>query len=312
MWHISAGPVSRSFHRELIRHGIALVGPGDPGKWSPSRAATYQNTAVKAFAEAVSVGDVMMLRVGTRRLVAVGLVAGPYEFVESFDDMNGLDVQHCRRVRWFELPKAIDFERPVFGVKLPLAEVTDREPIEFATMLLSSPPTRWQEDRLPSLPPESAELTEIPEALRDVVGLARDLTQLYQNPPVFGSQPSEAEIVTHLVVPFFRAIGWPPELLGVEWNRVDLAVFDRLPRSPETCRLVVEAKQFGTGVEAALDQGISYSRALGKPRDVLVTDGVRYRLYDALNDFAVAAYANFNRLKVSAAGLFNMLSRTTG
>lgn len=253
----------------------------------------------------------MMLRVGTRRLVAIGLVAGPYEYADSFDDMNGLDVQHCRRMRWFELPKPMVFDRPVFGVKLPLSEVTDSEPIEFATLLLSSPPTRWQDDPLQPLLPETAEMTDIPASLRDVVGLARDLTQLYQNPLCFGSQPSEAEIVAHLVVPFFRAIGWPPEHLGVEWNRIDLAVFERLPRTADSCRLVVEAKQFATGVEAALDQGIRYSRALVEPRDVLVTDGIRYRLYDASNDFAVVAYANFNRLKVTAAALFNRLSRTT-
>jgi len=65
----------------------------------------------------------------------------------------------------------------------------------------------------------------------------------------------------------------------------------------------------GVGVEGALEQAKGYVQALGTPRDIVVTDGVRYRLYAAARDFAPAAYANLVRLKQPALDLFNRLKR---
>jgi hypothetical protein len=76
-----------------------------------------------------------------------------------------------------------------------------------------------------------------------------------------------------------------------------------------SCHLVIEAKRLGAGVEGALEQAKGYVQALGVPRDVLVTDGVRYRLYAAAQDFAPIAYANLVRLKRSALNLFERIKR---
>jgi hypothetical protein len=42
---------------------------------------------------------------------------------------------------------------------------------------------------------------------------------------------------------------------------------------------------------------------------VMVTDGIRCRLYDGRRDFAPVAYANLIRLKASASELFNRIRR---
>jgi hypothetical protein len=107
-----------------------------------------------------------------------------------------------------------------------------------------------------------------------------------------------------------RALGWPPERIAVKWRYVDIALFDALPRTAENCHLVIEAKRFGAGVEGALEQARAYVQALGIKADALVTDGVRYRMYDAGRDFAPVAYANLGRLKRSAADLFARLRRS--
>jgi hypothetical protein len=49
--------------------------------------------------------------------------------------------------------------------------------------------------------------------------------------------------------------------------------------------------------------------ALGIPRDVVVTDGVRYRIYEGSRGFAHVAYANLARLKRPAADLFARMQR---
>ena len=88
-----------------------------------------------------------------------------------------------------------------------------------------------------------------------------------------------------------------------------MALFRALPRTPENCCLVIEAKRLGGGVEGALEQAVGYLQALGIQRDVVVTDGVRYRMYAAENGFAPVAYANLARLKQSAMELFTRLRR---
>ena len=62
-------------------------------------------------------------------------------------------------------------------------------------------------------------------------------------------------------------------------------------------------------MEGALGQAIRYVSALGIPCDVVVTDGIRYRMYEAANNFAPVAYANLARLKQSAVELFDRMRR---
>ena len=110
-------------------------------------------------------------------------------------------------------------------------------------------------------------------------------------------------------MPFFRSLGWSQEQIAIKWRYIDVALFRTLPRTPENCHLNVEAKHLGAGVEGALEQAVGYVESLGVRRDVVVTDGVRYRLYDGQREFAPLAYANLLRLKKSAAELFIRLKR---
>ena len=61
--------------------------------------------------------------------------------------------------------------------------------------------------------------------------------------------------------------------------------------------------------EGALAQAVGYVSALGVPCDVVVTDGIRYRMYAADKDFAPVAYANLDRLKRSSLELFARMRR---
>lgn len=123
----------------------------------------------------------------------------------------------------------------------------------------------------------------------------------------FRGLPSEDEMLVHFVIPLFRGMGWPQELLAVKWNYIDLAVFGSLPRVPENCCLVVEAKRLGIGAESALQQAVDYSKKLPDGCDVLLTDGFRYRLYGSTGDFQPVAYANLLALKASGASLLERL-----
>jgi len=311
IWQLSGGPASRSYAEVFVRHGVGLVGPGDPGAWNAERSdEDYGGSFVRRFASEMKVGDVVLLRTGLSKIRAVGLVAGDYEYLNQFDDVNGWDLQHARRIRWCELPVEYEFGSSVFGANPPrLSRVGCEAVVGYAQRFVASPPTYWQEKPLPMLPTEEPLLDEPPEALRNVVAEVHDLYPLLWDRERFGEHITEDELVAHFVVPLLRALGWPPERIAVKWRYIDVAVFAALPRTPENCRFVIEAKRLGAGVEGALEQAKGYVQALNVLRDIVVTDGVRYRLYAAAQDYAPVAYANLVRLKRPALDLFNRLRR---
>lgn len=311
IWQVSAGPASRSYADVFLKHGVALVGPGDAGPWTPERDDNeFEGGFVRRFASEIVTGDVVLLRTGLATVAAVGLIAGDYLYVNAFDDVNGWDLQHARRVRWCRLPTQHVFAGSAFGANPPRSSrVWSKDVVEFAERFLNSPPTYWQTAPLPELPAEEPPLDHVPDALRGIIAEAADLVPLFWDGQAFGEPPSEDELITHFVVPFLRSLGWPPERIAVKWRYIDVAVFQALPRTPENCHLVIEAKRLGAGVEGALEQAKGYVEALGLPRDVIVTDGIRYRMYAGGRGFEPVAYANLAQLKKPAADLFSRMQR---
>ncbi len=311
VWQVSAGPAARSYADVFLKHGVALVGPGDAGPWTPERDDNeFEGGLVRRFASEVAAGDVVMLRTGLATIAAVGLVGGDYLYVNAFDDVNGWDLQHARRVRWCRLPAQHAFAASAFGANAPrCSRVWSQDVVDFAGRFLNSPPTYWQTAPLPELPAEEPPLDDVPAALHGIVAQAADLVPLFQRVQSFGEPPSEDELIAHFIVPFLRALGWPPERIAIKWRYIDVAVFRSLPRTPENCHLVIEAKRLGAGVGGALQQAKGYVEALGIPRDIIVTDGVRYRMYASDLGFEPLAYANLARLKKRATDLFARMQR---
>ncbi len=311
VWQLAAGQASRPYADVFLKYGVGLIGPGDAGPWKPERDDDeFEGGFVRRFASEVQLGDVFLLRTGISRICAVGIVASDYLYLNQFDDVSGWDLQHARRVRWCKLPQEHTFTTPVFGANPTRCSRTwNAEVVDFADRFLNSPPTNWQTAALPDLPAEEPPLEDVPTALQGLVAAANDLVPLLWDRQAFGEHPSEDELIAHFVVPFLSALGWPPERIAVKWRYIDVAVFRALPRTPENCHLVIEAKRLGAGVEGALEQAKGYVQALGTPRDVVVTDGIRYRMYSCQNAFQPIAYANLGRLKKSATELFARMKR---
>ena len=67
VWQISAGPASRSYADVFLKHGVALIGPGDAGPWTPERDDDeFEGGFVRRFASEVAAGDVFLLAHGPR------------------------------------------------------------------------------------------------------------------------------------------------------------------------------------------------------------------------------------------------------
>jgi hypothetical protein len=310
-WQLAGGPASRPYADVFLKHGVGLIGPGDAGPWKLERSDDeFEGGFVRRFASEMQIDDAVLLRTGIATIAAVGLVASDYLYLNQFDDVNGWDLQHARRVRWSKLPKEYTFDTAVFGANpTRCSRIWNEEVKDYAERFLNSPPTHWQAGPLPELPQEEPDLEDLPVFLEGLVAKANDLIGLYWNRQYFGDLPTEDELVAHFVVPFLRNLGWPTERISVKWRRIDIAVFKSLPRTPENCRFVIEAKRLGTGVEGALEQAKGYVKELGVPCDIIVTDGIRYRMYVCDREFEPVAYANLVRLKRSAVTLFDRMRR---
>ena len=97
VWQVSGGPADRPYADVFMRYGVALIGPGETGPWRSGRTDVDSAGSVARFAEQIQPGDLVLLRTGADTIVAVGIVAGHYDFLEPFDDVNGWDLRHGRR-----------------------------------------------------------------------------------------------------------------------------------------------------------------------------------------------------------------------
>ena len=128
VWQLAGGPASRMFADVFLKYGVGLIGPGDAGSWTPERDDDeFEGGFVRRLSREVKVGDVFLLRTGMSTICAVGIVASEYMYLNQFDDVNGWDLQHGRRVRWGRLPQEYKFGESVFGSRAPVNQWTRSE-----------------------------------------------------------------------------------------------------------------------------------------------------------------------------------------
>jgi hypothetical protein len=146
----------------------------------------------------------------------------------------------------------------------------------------------------------SASITTLLGEIGELTRIAR-WYQRSQMPSQIPSQmPSEHETVVYLVVPLLRALGWTPQRMAVEWNHVDVALFEQLPREDKSLRVVVEAKKMDNACLSAAYQAMSYAQTRPQCRRLIVTDGLRYGVYVRTGtepSFKLHAYLNLARLR---------------
>ena len=315
IWQVAGGDEHRTYADELVRHNVALIGPGGPGPWSHKRRhATYEGRYVERFAregaDDLRRGDVVVLRTGRSTMRAVGIVQSPYQFYEAFDDLNGWDVQHGRRVLWWRLPTPVRFDSLVF----PMVRFSgvNKTVVRKAAMASLERRARFPTTLAPIPPPEKQlDERELSPQLRACLETLRSWSRFYQNPARSGEDwPTEHETVANCVMPFFRALGWRKEEIAVEWKRYDVALVSPSARARENVHIIVEAKRIEDGIEGARLQveERGYLHQFEKPPIVVVTDGFRYKAY-APTSGRCLAYANANKPRVSAQALFQLLSR---
>lgn len=86
--------------KEALKERYRKSFPGAP----PGRANVHV-ALLHAFSKDVTMGDLVLLPLGTRKSFAVGMITGPYEFREC-QDSSSLELSHVRQVKWLSLDLA--------------------------------------------------------------------------------------------------------------------------------------------------------------------------------------------------------------
>lgn len=293
-WQIAAGEGARDYSDVFLRYGVVLRGSGRPGSFSehPENYKGHKGwrRRIVALAEGIKANDVIILKKGhgsTGKIIAAGRVTGGYEWLTQFDDVEGWDIRHGRRVSWVKASKPIALDGLARGT---ISRVKKVEPQRVAGSLLKN----GQNVEACEIPQPASDITEeylvgslIENGLRPADAEAviraifhvRRLAGWYRS---HGQDLSEHEIRTFLIIPILLALGWSEQRIKIEWNYTDISLFqDVFNKGVKSAspRIIVETKRMGMGLGHAEPQVRKYAERFPEC-DILVTSsGERYLLY---------------------------------
>jgi hypothetical protein len=279
-WQIAAGSEGRDYADRFIRHGMAFVG-GD--------------TQVETM-RGVSVGDVVLLKRGLYQVIAVGEVVqrnGVHrgeDDKEWLRDFDGWDLRAYCYVDWRVPPTPLQTD----GLTRATIQRTPQDKHRsLAESVLSLPVQPFEPEPEPTKLVTDEQILEFmvaqglrPSAadeLTNTVRKIRLLADYYCNHCIWADL-REHETRTFLVVPLLLALGWAEQQMKIELpcsgGRIDIAGFLRpYHRKNEECVLLIETKDFGSGLDYAPDQARRYATDFPKSQVLVVTNGWCYKTF---------------------------------
>jgi hypothetical protein len=317
VWQVGTGSHERSYGDIFLKYDTMAVGPGDKGPYNEKIYSPYGDVSnsLRRFYQNAKKGDLVVLRLGTGQVLALGEIEddGPV-MNEEFGDIDDYHLQHVRRVKWFPNTKKNFPIRTLGGQVRTFAGV--KAPSVLRWIERVRVPSKALHRKLKHLPKPSVSLS-LQELKRGLIaaGLSmerankvvtrlnslRGIAQWYQDEEKrLGKRPSEHETIAYMAIPFLQSLSWMRENAAIEWNGIDVALFDRLPSKDAFLRCVVEAKAFGSSVFKPFEQAADYARVKGREycKRLIVTDGIRYMYFKKQGgEFKPQAYLNILRMR---------------
>jgi len=315
-WQLASGDQTRDYCEVFLNFGIASLGPGNPGPLSEKTIGTYKK--IKEYdkikwIQHVEEGDRIILRSGQRIIQAVGEVVlynnSVYNYSNCFSDIDGWDLQHFVKVKWKQITMEYDRNKMT---RTTMERLYNKEVIKDVER-------EWDlhvfiQDKYKINEPDEESKVDyyhIEEALinsglriqdaentTNTINRVEKLAKWYRyNFP--GLAATEHEIRTFLVIPFLQALGWSPQLIGIETKygkrKMDIVLFKKPDRTIPY--ILIETKRMYDGSAGAISQVKSYTKELHELENLtffVVTDGLRYWLYEKIGtSWKAKAYMNF-------------------
>ena len=318
LWQHAAGDGDNNHVKLCLKWSVILNGPGGEGEWNGGAHYSYlgrKQTDLRRFCEEMKNGDIVVLRMGTKEIYGVGVV-GEYKWCDEFNDVDGWNLGHTRRVCWLWRYDVNGKGSPKYfnTYTMKLGDTTQRLDASCAVIpWLESLVIPQTSHSLSNLPGKSTEVSsdEIAAYLFNK-GIASDsirslldqngefirMANWYNNSWKWGTSPSEHETVCHLVVPLLRILGWTPQRMALEWSKIDIALFSRMPREDDHLSVVVEVKKVGDAcLSWAVSQAENYASKYPNCRRLVVTDGLRYGIFTRDENKKISLYAYLNLIR---------------
>lgn len=270
-WQIGTGKEDRDYSQEFLSYGIAAVGRGE-----------------KEIMEKVREDDVVVLRKGVKKIVAVGIVVqheGKYKGCADAEDedkdwlldFDGWELPAYCYVEWrkpTDEPEQINSRM----ARYTMCKVGQPEIREHADRILNENPPYLSKRDGPS-PTQKVAYKEIEDFLRQkglgsedakaALSTINDIRLLADHYYGFEyhhwNEVKEHEIRTFLIAPLLRALGWNQRQIKIELSPGDLGVADGRKSidvacfsadyrpgeeevNRENCKLIIESKRFSSGI----------------------------------------------------------------
>lgn len=280
-WQIAAGSSGRNYAHYFLKHGIAFVGGGNN----------------KSTMSSVELGDIVVIKKGTKLIVAVGVVVsreGVFSGCGSkgwLNDFDGWQLPAFCFVDW-KIPKA-----PVDTTGLTRSTIQKihqhKHKIIVDSILSKGASVDYEPEPEDTLSVSDDRLLKflVKEGLRPAS--ADDLTQTiakirlladYYYHSCKWKDVREHETRTFLVIPLLIALGWSEQQIKIELacgqGRIDIACFKRnYHGNNNECLSIIETKGFSSGLDYAPKQARAYAKDFPNCKVVIVTNGYCYKVY---------------------------------
>ena len=320
-WQVAAGEGPRDYANLFLQFGVMLMGDARHGSFleHPEKYRGHKDwrRKVVTLADKVKRGDAVVLKKGhgaNGRIVAVGRVKSDYEFFPQFDDVDGWDLRHGRRVEWFR-PRSP--EQAIGLARGTISRVHKSELKNVADDILIRKCARVEANGIPQAAGRLSDDSLVKQlalngpqgpdtsALKATIRSVRELAAWYI-PHM--SRISEHEVRTFLIIPLLMALGWKEKQIRIEWgvgqSRADTALFREEFTKDTKPHLILESKRFGMSLDRVERQATKYAGGCNR---ILTSTGDRYWLFEkspceewdrgAMRQKHLRAYMNLFRLK---------------
>jgi hypothetical protein len=323
-WQVSAGyggekRGGRSYFDVFLDFGVMLIGPGEYGEYCGNDLIYKRKKdgrRVQRFVEEVKNGHKVALKRPAEgnqwEVLAVGVVTGDYEWIPVFDDVEGWDIRHGRRVEWREPadgPKTMSgFTRGTLSkvkkteIKREIGRIWEAGKARKSKNIPSPAKTLSDQDLVNIIKRDGLSAEKAEETVRTIERIT-ELAEWYREKVREGIKVKEHETRTFLIVPLLLALGWPERHLKIEWHNIDIAFFDE-PYSEDTdqCVMILESKKLLESLATKAEKQVTgYSSRCPNCQRLVVSDGCSYKLFDKGDgdEWRPSAYLNILKPRVS-------------
>lgn len=285
-WQIAAGSNGRDYSDSFLKFGMAFVGGEE------------QEETILKIAE----NDIIILKIGMSQIKAAGIVVtrnGKYNGYNDktwLNDFDGWSLPAYIYVDW-RCPQ--DIVQTTGLTRTTVEKSWQQQNNDIADQIIANNPVCIFSDE----PEEVNPITDKQlidnlirnglsvlkaQELNDSLYRIRLLAEYYTNSCRW-EDIKEHETRTFLVIPLLLSLGWTEQQIKIEYScpagRMDIALFTK-PFHDKNAKLkcIIETKDFSKGLDNVEKQAQSYAEHYPECKIIVVTNGVRYKIYIKKND----------------------------